>query len=188
VEKHSPEIVLLDIQMPEFSGLEFIKRLEKPVNIILTTAYQQFALDGFELDVVDYLLKPISYERFLKAINKVRSRQIGTSTAGPGERLIKSGHSIYRVRYSDIQYIEGMREYVRYHTSDSWYMELVSLKHLEESLPFPMFKRVHKSFIVNLRYASSLHTGYMMINERKIPVGLTYRHEVSDWFNKNNAV
>ncbi len=187
VTMNPPDIILLDIQMAEMSGMEFIRKLTVPTSIILTTAYQEFALEGYELDVVDYLLKPISYERFLRAIKKVQSRIKDNVPPDPGYRVIKSGHSLYRVRHSDICYVEGMREYVRYHTKDSWYMELVSMKYLEESLPFPMFKRVHKSYIVNIDYVSSIHTGYLMVNDIKVPIGQTFRDAVSNWFNNNST-
>ena len=180
LENQKADIIFLDIQMPSLSGLEFIKRMPRPAAVILTTAYQDFALQGFELQVVDYLLKPFSYERFEqateRAIDQLKAGLIFTQA-----RSIKSGTEYHRIKLDDIKYVEGMREYVRYHTELSTLMELISLKALETELPFPAFKRIHKSYIVNRSHINQFEANTITIGKVVLPIGKTYRNEVQGW-------
>lgn len=177
------DIMFLDIQMPDLNGLELIKTLKNKPGIILTTAYSEFALESYELDVADYLLKPISLPRFMQAINKVKERlRPPVTAASPGESktylYIKADHKIHRVPADDILYIEGLREYVTYFTRTGKIIALESLKKLEETLPEGKFLRVHKSYIINSDAVKSLYGNSLIINDKNIPIGHSYRDTV----------
>ena len=180
LDNRKADIIFLDIQMPALSGLEFIKKMPRPAAVILTTAYQDFALQGYDLQVTDYLLKPFSFERFgqaaERAIEQVKAGLISTQS-----RNIKSGSEYHRINLDDICYVEGMREYVRYHMGSSTLMELISLKTLENELPSPVFKRVHKSYIVNRKHISSYDSSELIVYNATLPIGKTYRNEVQKW-------
>lgn len=176
------DILFLDIQMPGLTGLEFIKTLSYPIDIILTTAYSEYALEGYELDVADYLMKPIKFERFLKAVSKVISKrsQIEKHDTTPRKDhlLIKADGQTHRVQVDEILFIEGLREYVTFHLPQKRIISLDSLKRLEEELSTSGFLRVHKSFIVNEKYISSHSGHFLMIKDKKIPIGANYRDDV----------
>ncbi len=180
LDNQKADIIFLDIQMPTLSGLEFIKRMPRPAAVILTTAYQDFALQGYDLQVTDYLLKPFSYERFEQASDRAIS-QLKAGLISARTRNVKSGSEHYRINFADICYIEGMREYVRYHTHNTSLMELISLKALEDELPSPDFKRIHKSYIVNRNHINSFDSSEIKVCHATVPVGKTYRNEVQEW-------
>lgn len=170
------DLLFLDIAMPDISGLDFLATLQKPPLVILTTAYSQFALDGFEADVVDYLIKPIFFERFLKAIQKVQHRlQKNNETATPDYIFIKSEHRLLRVNFEDILYIEGKKDYVAIHTHQQSIDTLLTLNSLLEKLPSNHFLRVHRSFIVALNKITSIERNHIYIHRIKIPIGDLYR-------------
>lgn len=182
---HAIDVIFLDIQMPGITGLEFIKTLSRKPHIILTTAYSEYALDGYDLDVVDYLMKPISFERFLRAVNKVISQQSKTViTASPAEPeaaefiLVRADGQVHKVFLNDINYIEGLREYVTIFTDTRKIITLESLKNLEENLKKSQFMRVHKSFIVNTGKVESHSSNDLTIKGKKIPIGASYRDDV----------
>ena len=175
------DMLITDIEMGELSGIDYLKTLTNPPNVIITTAYSEHALEGYELDIVDYLLKPFPFERFLGAVNKVKRRiqQAELETPSP-LLLIQADHKTYRVKPEDIIFIEGMREYARYHlASEEKILELVSLKRLEETLP-PFFIRIHKSFIINKKFIHSFDSVSVEIKGTKIPIGKSYRDGVKD--------
>ena len=189
-----PELLFTDINMPELSGLELIKSLDRPMLVIFTTAYDHYALDGFRVNAVDYLLKPISYPDFLKAANKALNvfesshKTSSESLTSNNEGLfVKSDYRIVRIRFNEIKYIEGMREYVRIHlTAKKPIMTLLSLKSLEEKLPSVQFMRVHRSFIVNLNEINVVERNRIVFdNEVYIPVGEQYRDALQQYINKN---
>ena len=176
-------LIFLDIQMPGLSGLEFIKTLNHQPSIILTTAYSQYALEGYELDVLDYLLKPISFERFLKAVNKIQgsvSPKIPVTTSPNDQEylFVKSDGQKHRISFNEIQFIEGLKEYVRFHLISDTVITLESLKKLEETLPPGQFMRIHKSFIVNTKLVKSISGSHVIIGSQKIPVGQSYKEKV----------
>ncbi len=176
------DLILLDIQMPGLTGLEFIKTLSVKPAIILTTAYPQYALEGFELDVLDYLMKPISFERFLKAINKLKTTSppvTDTQSAPTKENFLyfKADGQRHRIPFDSILYIEGLKEYVKIVTDSDSKITLASLRNLEEELP-DNFLRVHKSFIINQEKVKSYSSSQIDINGKKIPVGKMYAEEV----------
>jgi len=183
LEKEAIDIIFLDIQMPDLTGIELLKTMtHKPV-VIFTTAYSEYAIEGYELDVLDYLVKPFSFERFLKAVNKaldiVKLKQNAGSPASDPEYIsINADHKIYRVRIDEILYIEGLREYVSYYTPGKRIITLASLKNLEETLPDNKFIRIHKSYIVPIDKVIALEGNMLDIGVKKIPIGRSYREKV----------
>ncbi|MFH6984907.1 LytR/AlgR family response regulator transcription factor [Marinoscillum luteum] len=176
------DILFLDIQMPGLTGLEFIRTLRHKPDIILTTAYSEYALEGYELEVTDYLMKPIAFDRFLRAVNKVIQKKQAPSETPPTNTsehfLIKSDGQTHRIALTDILYIEGLREYVTFVLTDKKIIVLESLRKLETELPQEAFMRVHKSFIVNSHRVDS-HSGHdLTIGSKKIPIGASYRDDV----------
>ncbi len=187
------DLLFLDIQMPELTGIEFLKTLSQKPLVIFTTAYSQYALEGYTLDVVDYLLKPFSFERFVQAVNKASElyrlrQQAGTPPSIPSISapevpdkdylLVKSDHKIHRLLFSEILYIQSMREYVAYYTSHGRILSLGSLKALEEELPDTHFIRIHKSYMVAKAKVATLEGNMVHIGKEKIPIGANYKERV----------
>ncbi len=187
LQQQPVDLLLLDIQMPELSGIDLLKTLKNKPLTIFTTAYEAYALEGYNLDVVDYLLKPIAFERFLQAVNKVlerSSQQPSTpemqATTLPAKDfiLIKSDHKIHRLPLEEITYIQSMREYVAYYTANGRILALGSLKSLEENLPAERFQRIHKSYIVALDKVKSLEGNMLHVAGERLPIGANYKDEV----------
>ena len=187
LQRHSVDLVFLDINMPDLSGIQLVKALGTPPLIIFTTAYPQHAVTGFELDAVDYLLKPIAFDRFLKAVDKARQRLQSTTAElvpapsaeheeTPRDYLfIKSGHHHVRLEIDAIRYIESERNYVSLVTDQRRVMALLSMDAALEMLPAGQFARVHKSFIVALRHVDLVETHSLRIGEKEIPIGDAFR-------------
>lgn len=175
------DLMFVDIQMPQLTGTEFLRSFNKKPLAILTTAYPDYALEGYELDVIDYLVKPISFERFLMATDKAYERHTQKKMAAGKEQetiILKADHKTYKVNYDDILYIEGAREYVIFHTSHGKIMTLEALRNLEETLP-DQFIRIHKSYIVNKEKVTSQHGSRSVeIDEKFLPIGKLYRKRV----------
>ncbi len=178
------DLIITDIQMPDLLGTDLIKSLKNAPMVIFTTAYQDYALEGFELQAIDYLLKPFSFERFSNAINKAQELHDlkADSSNNPlfkkNYLTVKADHRLYKIFYDDIKYIEGMREYVSFHIETGRITALMSLKSLEEKLPAPHFIRCHKSFIVNTRLVSALEGNSLILGAKTIPVGQSYKDQV----------
>jgi len=199
IETGAAELVFLDIQMPGLTGIELIRTLQKKPAIILTTAYSEYALEGYELDVADYLLKPISFDRFAKAVNKVAERlekQVGSistglSSAGENETtvrdfiFVKSGYKSVKVNISDILYVEGMKEYVVIHTKDKKFTKLDRMKNIENFLKGKGFIRVHKSYIVSVKNIDAVFGNTIEINQKQLPLGRSFRDEVNNILGMN---
>jgi len=176
------DVLFLDIEMEGFSGLQLIKVLQHKPKIILTTAYDQYALKAFDLNVSDYLLKPISFERFIQAIDKlfdlfVQEKSPDTS-ANQYRRdyfFVKTEYRMQRIDFDDILFVEGMKEYLRIHTKTEKIMVLESFKNLEESLPSEQFIRVHKSYLVALNKIDRIEKNRITIAQTVIPISETYR-------------
>ncbi len=165
------DVVLLDIQMPDLKGTDFAKMIPSSTKIIFTTAYSEYALDGFELNALDYLLKPITFERFLQAVNKIESK----IKVGDNEFItIKSGYDLHKIKFTDILYIQSDSEYVVFYMKGKKIMSYQTLKSLEESLPQSLFMRVHRSYIINKKAVTSLVGKDLTINDIKIPVSARY--------------
>lgn len=164
------DILFLDIQMPDLKGTEFAKMIDPKTKVIFTTAYSEYALDGFELNALDYLLKPITFERFLLAVNKFNNHDI------PFEDSItlKSGYDLHKLKFDDILYVESDNEYVVFYTKNKKIMSHQTLKSLEKKLPASLFLRVHRSYIVNKQKVSALKGRDLLIFDVKIPVSDSY--------------
>ncbi|MCR9290107.1 MAG: response regulator transcription factor [Bacteroidetes bacterium] len=184
-------LLFLDIQMPELTGIQFLKTLKAKPAVIFTTAYSEYAVEGYSLDVTDYLLKPFSFERFLQAVNKasewIRLQRADNQTINEGLInvntpkefiLVKSEHKIHRLRLKDIIFIQSMREYVAYYTPNGRILSLQSLKGLEIDLPSSQFLRIHKSYIVAIEKVDTLEGNQIIIGKEKLPIGASYRERV----------
>lgn len=183
IKANPVDLVVTDIQMPGLLGTELVKALPVKPKVIFTTAYRDYAIEGFELDAVDYLVKPIAFNRFSKAIDKVKQQLVlGQNPEEPQFKkdylTIKADHKLYRVKYENILYIEGMREYVSFYTTHKRITALLSLKSLEDSLPQTQFMRCHRSFIVNKDVVDALDGNQLVIADKQIPIGQSYKDKV----------
>lgn len=194
LNEHEVDLILLDIQMPQLTGIEFVKSLSNPPLIVFTTAYPNYAVDGFELDAVDYLLKPISMERFLKALNKVRTHLQSSSGHDKHDYdedffFVKADKKLVKVKYSDILYIEGLKDYVIIRMEEGRVITLQTMKSLEEKLPSNKFMRIHRSYIVALDKIQALVGNMVEIMEKgqtkHLPVGKNYRDELLELINES---
>lgn len=190
MQQQKIDLIFLDIEMPHLSGIDFLQSIEKRPYIIFTTAYPDYAVQGFELNAADYLLKPIEFNRFLKAVNKVYGlynlqREDAVSVAPAPRRentktpdylLIKVEYATVKVEFNSIFYIEGLKDYVKIHTANKPLLTKSTMKNLEEKLPSNMFTRVHKSFVVNLSQIESIENNRILINGRRIPIGSQYKN------------
>ncbi len=188
----SVDLMFLDVQMPELTGIAFLKSLQKKPLVILTTAYSEYALEGYELDITDYLLKPITFERFLRAVDKVNQRLSNPTAPVSGEKtasespassfiFVKDGTKLVKINWNDILYVEGLKDYVTIHTRTQKVISLQRLKVLEEQLPAERFIRVHNSFIIALDAIDSVHKDKIQIGAALIPVGDTYKKSFKEF-------
>lgn len=191
VMKTPVDLIFLDVQMPGMNGLELIKTFRSTPNVIFTTAYPEYALDGYEVSAIDYLLKPISFTRFVVALNKARERihrpstlkvETGSATAQLS-RFYKSEGKTVRVDLAKVHYIEAMENYVKFILDKEVIVVQSTMKSLESELPKEQFMRVHRSYIVNLTYLRAVDRTTMEILDSKIPIGRAYRSAVGDYLN-----
>jgi len=186
LKNNKVDIMLLDIQMPDLTGLELVKSLEKKPAVIFTTAYSEYAVDAFNLAVSDYLLKPFDFPRFFQAVNKAignvkpednREEALPADTISRSNDFItvKADYKLYKINYDDLLFIEGQHEYVTFHTTQRRITALFALKDLEELLPKERFVRVHKSYIVSFKHIQDLDKSDVTVAGSKIPVGASYR-------------
>lgn len=176
------DALFLDVNMPKLSGISFLKSLEKAPQVILTTAYSEYALEGYELDVVDYLLKPYSFERFLKATNKLN--QSNSSSTKDVDITVKADGKTYRINTTDILFVEAKGDYVTLHTENQKLTFNTSLKAFFDQLDSPDFIRVHKSFLVNLRKIDFVEGNQIQIGKSTIPIGNAYKAGFQERFYK----
>lgn len=190
---HQVDLMFLDIQMPQITGIDFLKTLANPPKVVFTTAYSEYAVDGYELNVVDYLLKPISFERFVKAIDKVilssKADQNKVTVAAPAEKadyiFVKADKKLVKVRFEEIFYIEGLKDYVILHTPNGRIVTLQTMKSLERKLSDDSFMRVHRSYIINLNHIDALDGNSVLIKKKMLPVGKNYKETLLEVVNKN---
>jgi two-component system, LytTR family, response regulator len=186
LKREAIQLIFLDIQMPDLTGIQFMKSLPKMPDVIFTTAYSNYAIEGFNLNAVDYLLKPISFERFLQAANKYYDRiynqqnpsgQEDTADEEDGDKFIfvKTEYKIVKVNLKDVLYIEGLKDYIRIVLPQTQLLTLQSMKYMESTLPHKMFVRVHKSYIVSMRYLETIERNKIKVRDKWIPIGNTYR-------------
>lgn len=186
------DLMFLDIQMPQLSGVDFLKSLSSPPCVVFTTAFAEYAVEGFELNAVDYLVKPISLDRFMKAVNKV-SDKISLRTEGAGEEgtdqffFVKADKKLVKVNFDEIVYIEGLKDYVIIKNENTRVITLQTMKSLEEKLPTSTFRRIHRSFIVNMNKIQALDGNVVEVLEKgqvkHLPIGKNYRDELLDLIN-----
>lgn len=200
LKEHPVDLLLLDIQMPQLLGTNFIRTLKTPPKVIFTTAYRKYAVEGFELDAVDYLLKPISFERFLKAVNKVLQLNISSAQAMPTsatkeKQNEKSNSFLYfraerkmvKVFFRDILYVEGLKDYIRIVTDNKTIVTKYVLSTLEEMLPTNEFLRIHKSYIVAVNKIDSYNADTIHIAKHELPIGRLYKFDVNRVLNASSA-
>ena len=175
------DLIFLDINLPKINGLEFIKTLQKNYSIVLTTAYHQYAVEGFDLNVTDYLLKPFDFERFLMAVTKVRTaqgeRMKTTETEETKDHLfLNVQKKKVKILFSEIVYIESQQEYIKLVTTKKVYFSKVTTSEMENILPSNLFKRIHRSYIVSVNKIDSYNSEMVEVNGISIPIGRSYRH------------
>jgi len=193
LENASVDLMFVDINMPDLSGMDFVKTIENPPKIVFVTAYSEHAFEGFRVDAIDYLLKPISYADFLKSANKVKKwfdvhPQKSIEVKSNKDFLfIKSEYKLLRINFDDIKYIEGMSEYIKIHlTSSKPVMTLLSMKSIEEKLPTDQFMRVHRSYIVSLSKISEIERSRIIFDGKVyIPVSDQYKNKFQNYIDKN---
>jgi len=189
------DVLFLDVQMPEITGISLLKVLKKRPLVVLTTAYSEYALEGYELDVADYLLKPITFERFLKSVDKIMQRletdprpsiPIVETATSPAFVFVKDGTKLVKVRLDEILYVEGLKDYVTIHTKSQKITTLQRMKALEEQLPADKFIRIHNSFIVALEAIEVIQKNEVTIGPVSLPIGDTYRKSFKEFIDKKH--
>ncbi len=198
LQNNQIDLMFLDIQMPQITGIDFLKTLSDPPLVIFTTAYPNFALEGFELDALDYLLKPISFDRFLKAVNRAAEQvNLHKASHGQGEHahegddffFVKADKKLVKVNYSEIIYIEGLKDYVIIRLEQTRVITLQTMKSLEDKLPASKFKRIHRSFIVNIDKIHAIIGNMVEVLEKgqakHLPIGKNYREELQELIDKS---
>ena len=202
LKDHDVDLMFLDIQMPQLTGMDFLRTLPDPPLVVFTTAYSEYAIEGFELDALDYLLKPISFDRFAKAVNRAKE-QLDLQTTGSTSAdavaevdsaeedfiFVKADKKLIKVNYADVLYIEGLKDYVIIRLENSRIITLQTMKSLENKLPEKFFKRIHRSYIINISKVEAVMGNMIEITEKgakkHLPIGKNYRSELQDMVNKN---
>jgi DNA-binding LytR/AlgR family response regulator len=187
-DTHTIDLLFLDIQTPKMNGIDFLKAVQQPPLVIITTAFPSYALEGFQLNVLDYLLKPITFDRFFKAVSKANDyHQLITKAAGAASDspasttdyfFIKCGNKYEKIHFNDILYVEGMQNYSTIYTSRGKYVTLLYLKNLEQNLNNTRFIRVHKSYIVSIGKIEGIDGNEICIQSHRIPISRNYREQV----------
>jgi len=200
IRNNDIDLIFLDIQMPQISGVDFIKALPNPPLFIFTTAYSNYALEGYELNAIDYLLKPISMDRFMKAVNKasdqyeLRHREDASGEAGSaGDGVefffVKADKKLVKIKYDEILYIEGLKDYVIIRLEQGRVVTLQTMKSLEDKLPASKFKRIHRSYIVSIDKIHAVDGTSVDVYEKgaikQLPIGKNYRDEILEIVNRN---
>ncbi|MGB0521861.1 MAG: LytR/AlgR family response regulator transcription factor [Flammeovirgaceae bacterium] len=180
IQHNQLDLIFLDIKMPGIDGLNFLKSLSNPPKVIFTTAFSEYALDGFELDAIDYLLKPFDFPRFLKAYNKAQLFLSKTSHPKQAQHhlFVKDGYSIVKVAIDDLLYIQGQKDYVMLHLIDRKIMTRKNMKDLEDELADFAYLRIHNSYIVNTKHIEAINHESVIIHGVALPVSLSYRQRV----------
>jgi DNA-binding LytR/AlgR family response regulator len=188
IKNSNIHVVFLDINMPKLSGLSMVKTIDHPPQIIFTTAYPEFAVEGFEVDATDYLVKPFSFERFMKAVNKTLERLKIRDHSGeakeiedPGKLIVKSDGKLFQVEWKDIAYFEAMGDYIKIHTANRTIVTHGTLKSIEDRLPAGMFIRVHRSFIISPASIEFIEGNRIKIGNEFIPTGQSYRSNLESY-------
>jgi two-component system, LytTR family, response regulator len=185
MQQQPPDLIFLDIQMPGLTGLQFIESMTQKPMIILITAYKQYALESYNLDVTDYLVKPVPLDRFIKACNKAKQffelKSIQKSSSAPDYIFVNADYSMVKITLSDIIYIEGLKDYISFHLKSAKHplVTRMPMKTIEEQLPESKFIRIHKSYIVSVSYITAIRKSSIFIDSLELPLSDTYRDAVS---------
>jgi len=193
LSNNQADLIFVDIQMPDLSGIEFTRLIEKGPKVVFTTAYEKYAIEGYKLDVVDYLLKPFSYEEFLAAVHKAQNlislerKALQKVEANEDFLFLKSDYKIRRINFNDILYIEGLKDYVKVYIQNAVrpILSLSTMKLIESKLPASKFMRVHRSFIVNLEKIDTIERSRIVFGKTYIPVGEQYKDKFQEFLDKN---
>jgi DNA-binding LytR/AlgR family response regulator len=192
LHKNEVDLMFLDIKMPELTGIEFLRTLTHPPQVIITSAHSEYALEGYEYSVADYLLKPFSFERFLKAVNKVTSANAGNEVklSADGKQhdfiFIKADRIDHKIYFSEIKYIEGCGNYIKVFTNDQMLMVAETMTTIEKNLPSELFIRTHKSYIVSIKKIDQIEGNMIRIGDKTLPIGNYYRMRVTTILEKFN--
>jgi DNA-binding LytR/AlgR family response regulator len=186
LRNNNNDLMFLDIKMPQISGIEFLKTIKNPPKVIITTAFSQYAIEGFELDVVDYLIKPVTFERFFKAVNKFFSTRTQQDVTLERENqmndhafiYVKENKKIIKIYLKEIHFIEGLNEYIRIHTDNRRVVVKSSLQSIESKLPSEQFIRVHKSYIVSIPKIRAFNATTIELENAKVRIGRNYKNQV----------
>lgn len=195
LQKNEVDLMFLDVQMPGMTGLEFLKSLQQKPLTIMTTAYAEYALEGFELDVIDYLVKPVRLSRFIKAVNKAKQyydlqqkKDMTVESISNEFIYIKSERKYIRIFFKDIKYIKGLKDYVMIYTSKDKVMTAMNIKTINAQLPDSIFVRISKSYIININYIDAVELDFIQLSGEEIPLGKTYRESFINNYIKTNLV
>ncbi|WP_336514549.1 LytTR family DNA-binding domain-containing protein [Pollutibacter soli] len=180
LSKNNVDLMFLDIRLPGMTGLQFLRQLVHPPLVVLTTAYAEYALESYEFNVIDYLLKPISTERFAKAVSKIEDVKLFAGNAkadnpSSDHLFIRSSSKFFRVRYEDIQYIEGMKDYLKVHLDGSTLITHQTMAEMEKILPVTKFIRIHRSYIISISRIKSVFGNSVELTNKTLPVGINYK-------------
>lgn len=187
------DLLFLDIEMPQINGLEFAKLVPPTCSIVFTTAYERYAVQGFKVDAVDYLLKPVSYNEFLDAVARVKRKKANANSVAPQSQsaaaakrefiLVKSEYKLIQIKISDICIVEGLKDYIKIHVAGMQkpVLTLMSMRSVEQSLPEDEFIRVHRSFIVSKKHIDVIERNHIIIGDHSVPVGDSYRQQFNDY-------
>jgi len=186
LRNHHVDLMFLDIKMPQMTGIDFLKTLKRPPKVIITTAYSQYALDGFELDVVDYLMKPVTFERFFKSVNKYFQSgnpesvelENGNGMSTDAFIYVKENKKVIKIYLKEIHFIEGLNEYIRIHTDNRRVVVKSSLQNIENKLPSEQFIRIHKSYIVSIPRIRAFNATTIELENAKLRIGRNYKNQV----------
>jgi len=187
------DVMFLDIYLPGMTGLDMLRSLPDPPLVVLTTAYAEYALESYEFSVIDYLLKPISFERFSKAVNKIKEGRLFSQAGKEQGRqsqdhiFIKSNNKFFKVNFSEIIYVEGMKDYLKIHTSEYTLVTHQTMNEMEKLLPASQFIRVHKSYIVALAQIRTIYGNSIELGKTTIPIGINYKENVMNLISRRSG-
>lgn len=194
--EHEVDLIFLDIQMPDITGIDFFKSIKNPPPVIFTTAYSEYAIEGFELDAIDYLLKPYTFQRFVKAVNRARElHDLKHQATHEIESIqkdfiyLRANREFIKAQFSEIRYVEGMKNYVRFHTTKSKVMTAISLSKILDQLPESTFARINKSYIVNVDFIHKIVGDIILLDDdTELPIGRTFQEDFINTYIKDKLV